>query len=46
MTEGGILTSDMEENGEMRTDAFAQANIAMQKFESEKDIAKHVRGSF
>jgi len=32
----------MEENSEMRQDAFSQANLAMQKFETEKDIAKHV----
>ena len=36
------VTSDMDENSEMRSDAFAQANLAMQKYETEKDIAKHV----
>jgi len=46
MTEGGMIVSDMDENTEMRTDAFHQANLAMQKFETEKDIAKHVKDFF
>ena len=30
----------------MRQDAMAQGNIACQKYETEKDIAKHVRIKF
>lgn len=30
----------------MRSDAWAQANLAVQKFETEKDIAKHIKAFF
>ena len=36
------MTSDMDETSEMRGDAVTQAKLAVQKHETEKDIAKHV----
>ena len=33
----------MDEGSEMRQDALAQGSLACQKYETEKDIAKHVR---
>ncbi|CAD7937573.1 unnamed protein product [Amoebophrya sp. A25] len=41
-----MLTCDMDESSEMRQDAIAQGSLAVQKFETEKDIAKHVKNFF
>lgn len=46
MSESGILAMDMDEGSEMRTDALAQGAVAVQQFEMEKDIAKHMKGFF
>ena len=46
MAEGNAITIDMDENSEMRSDAWAQANLAVQKFETEKDIAKYIKNFF
>eukprot|EP00392_Amoebophrya_sp_AT5.2_P001268 g1270.t1 len=41
-----MLTCDMEEGSEMRQDAISQGSLAVQKFETEKDIAKHIKNFF
>eukprot|EP00451_Oxyrrhis_marina_P003733 CAMPEP_0204273810 /NCGR_PEP_ID=MMETSP0468-20130131/24376_1 /ASSEMBLY_ACC=CAM_ASM_000383 /TAXON_ID=2969 /ORGANISM="Oxyrrhis marina" /LENGTH=88 /DNA_ID=CAMNT_0051249921 /DNA_START=64 /DNA_END=330 /DNA_ORIENTATION=- len=38
--------TDMDDPSEMRQDAIAQATLAAQKHESEKEIAKHVKNFF
>ncbi|KAF4662023.1 hypothetical protein FOL47_006427 [Perkinsus chesapeaki] len=46
MPEGKNIVSDMDENSEMRTDAIAQASIAIQKYETEYEMAKHIKAFF
>ncbi|KAF4709185.1 hypothetical protein FOZ63_004560 [Perkinsus olseni] len=46
MPEGKNVVSDMDENSEMRTDAVTQASIAIQKYETESEMAKHIKAFF
>mmetsp|Transcript_85443 Transcript_85443/g.169507 ORF Transcript_85443/g.169507 Transcript_85443/m.169507 type:complete len:93 (+) Transcript_85443:108-386(+) len=41
-----VRSTDMDENSEMRRDAFQQTSIAMGKYENEKDISKHIKEFF
>ncbi|KAF4742571.1 hypothetical protein FOZ63_020935 [Perkinsus olseni] len=46
MPEGKNVVSDMDENSEMKTDAVTQASIAIQKYETESEMAKHIKAFF
>ncbi|EER16286.1 dynein light chain 1, putative [Perkinsus marinus ATCC 50983] len=46
MPEGKNIVSDMDENCEMRTDAVTQASIAIQKYKTESEMAKHIKAFF
>merc|ERR1712182_44673 len=46
MSEDKIRFTDMHDPSEMRSDALAQAQLAVQKFAEEKEIARHLKTHF
>mmetsp|Transcript_113884 Transcript_113884/g.179254 ORF Transcript_113884/g.179254 Transcript_113884/m.179254 type:complete len:90 (-) Transcript_113884:94-363(-) len=46
MPEGIHLQTDTDENSSMLGDAYQQASLAMNKYENEKDISRHIKAHF
>ncbi|KAE8896471.1 hypothetical protein PF005_g1582 [Phytophthora fragariae] len=40
---GKQMETDMDEHGDMKNDALAQASVALEQFTQEKEIAKHIK---